>query len=105
VLKPSERDPSAGIRVAELLAEASLPPGVFNVVNGDKEAVDVLLHSSAGRRGQLCRLDADRPLHLPDRRRERKAKNGAILRGSLGPCTRGPPEWSGCSLKLGVGEW
>ena len=43
VLKPSERDPSAGFRIAELLLEAGLPPGVFNVVNGDKEAVDALL--------------------------------------------------------------
>ena len=44
VLKPSERDPSAGFRIAELLTEAGLPPGVFNVVNGDKETVDALLH-------------------------------------------------------------
>jgi malonate-semialdehyde dehydrogenase (acetylating)/methylmalonate-semialdehyde dehydrogenase len=43
VLKPSERDPSAPIRLAELLHEAGLPPGVFNVVNGDKAAVDALL--------------------------------------------------------------
>ncbi len=43
VLKPSERDPSTGYRIAELLLEAGLPPGVFNVVNGDKEAVDALL--------------------------------------------------------------
>jgi malonate-semialdehyde dehydrogenase (acetylating) / methylmalonate-semialdehyde dehydrogenase len=43
VLKPSERDPSAGFRMAELLLEAGLPPGVFSVVNGDKEAVDALL--------------------------------------------------------------
>ena len=43
VLKPSERDPSVVIRIAELLSEAGLPPGVFNVVNGDKEAVDALL--------------------------------------------------------------
>lgn len=43
VLKPSEKDPSAAIRVAELAQEAGLPPGVLNVVNGDKEAVDVLL--------------------------------------------------------------
>src|SRR5690349_16983697 len=43
VLKPSERDPSAGFRIAELLLEAGLPPGVFNVVNGDKEAVDAIL--------------------------------------------------------------
>jgi malonate-semialdehyde dehydrogenase (acetylating)/methylmalonate-semialdehyde dehydrogenase len=44
ILKPSERDPSAGVRIAELLTEAGLPPGVFNVVNGDKEAVDAILH-------------------------------------------------------------
>ncbi|PSW21709.1 methylmalonate-semialdehyde dehydrogenase (CoA acylating) [Photobacterium sanctipauli] len=43
VLKPSEKDPSMGIVMAELLKEAGLPDGVFNVVNGDKEAVDVLL--------------------------------------------------------------
>ncbi len=44
VLKPSERDPSAGFRIAELLSEAGLPPGVFNIVHGDKEAVDALLN-------------------------------------------------------------
>ncbi|WP_181774910.1 CoA-acylating methylmalonate-semialdehyde dehydrogenase [Amycolatopsis pittospori] len=43
VLKPSERDPSVPLRLAELFLEAGLPPGVFNVVNGDKEAVDALL--------------------------------------------------------------
>jgi malonate-semialdehyde dehydrogenase (acetylating)/methylmalonate-semialdehyde dehydrogenase len=43
VLKPSERDPSASARVAELWAEAGLPDGVFNVVNGDKVAVDAVL--------------------------------------------------------------
>jgi len=43
VLKPSEKDPSASVYVAELLKEAGLPDGVFNVVHGDKEAVDALL--------------------------------------------------------------
>src|SRR3954469_24751865 len=43
VLKPSERDPSASNRIAELYAEAGLPDGVFNVVHGDKVAVDALL--------------------------------------------------------------
>ncbi|WP_286238080.1 CoA-acylating methylmalonate-semialdehyde dehydrogenase [Neptuniibacter halophilus] len=43
VLKPSERDPSSTMFIAELLEEAGLPKGVINVVNGDKEAVDVLL--------------------------------------------------------------
>ena len=43
VLKPSERDPSVPLRLAELFVQAGLPPGVFQVVNGDKEAVDALL--------------------------------------------------------------
>jgi malonate-semialdehyde dehydrogenase (acetylating)/methylmalonate-semialdehyde dehydrogenase len=43
VLKPSERDPSSTLLVAQLALEAGLPPGVLNVVNGDKEAVDTLL--------------------------------------------------------------
>ncbi len=43
VLKPSEKDPSTGLRLAELMLEAGAPPGVLNVVNGDKEAVDTLL--------------------------------------------------------------
>ena len=45
VLKPSEKDPSCSIRLAELLKEAGLPDGVFNVVNGDKEAVDALINN------------------------------------------------------------
>ena len=43
VLKPSEKDPSATIAIAELWKEAGLPDGIMNVVNGDKEAVDALL--------------------------------------------------------------
>jgi malonate-semialdehyde dehydrogenase (acetylating)/methylmalonate-semialdehyde dehydrogenase len=43
VLKPSERDPSASLLLAEMLKEAGLPDGVFNVVHGDKTAVDALL--------------------------------------------------------------
>ena len=44
VLKPSERDPSAALKLAELFSEAGLPDGVFNVVNGYKGAVDILLN-------------------------------------------------------------
>jgi malonate-semialdehyde dehydrogenase (acetylating)/methylmalonate-semialdehyde dehydrogenase len=43
MLKPSERDPSAGVILAELLAEAGLPAGVFQVVHGDREAVEAIL--------------------------------------------------------------
>src|SRR5258708_4896032 len=43
ILKPSEKDPSCPLRLAELMLDAGAPPGVLNVVNGDKEAVDTLL--------------------------------------------------------------
>src|SRR5207302_7115271 len=43
VLMPSDGDPTLSLRLAELLREAGLPDGVFNVVHGDKEAVDALL--------------------------------------------------------------
>lgn len=43
ILKPSERDPSVPMRLAELMLEAGLPEGILNVVNGDKEAVDAVL--------------------------------------------------------------
>ena len=46
ILKPSERDPSLPLRLAELFMEAGLPEGIFNVVNGDKEAVDAILFDS-----------------------------------------------------------
>src|SRR5262249_41843081 len=44
VLKPSERDPAAGVRMAELVAQAGVPPGGFNVLNGDRGAVGAILH-------------------------------------------------------------
>lgn len=44
ILKPSERDPSASLFIANLIKKAGFPAGVFNVVNGDKVAVDTLLH-------------------------------------------------------------
>ncbi|KRB52881.1 MAG: CoA-acylating methylmalonate-semialdehyde dehydrogenase [Pseudomonadota bacterium] len=43
ILKPSERDPSVPLRLAELMIEAGLPPGILNVVQGDKAAVDAIL--------------------------------------------------------------
>ncbi|WP_122289805.1 aldehyde dehydrogenase family protein, partial [Serratia plymuthica] len=46
VLKPSERVPSSTLYIAQLASEAGLPPGVLNVVNGDREAVDTLLHDA-----------------------------------------------------------
>jgi len=45
ILKPSEKDPSCSLRLAELLTEAGLPDGVFNVINGDKEVVDAIIEN------------------------------------------------------------
>ena len=45
ILKPSEKDPSCPLRLAELFSEAGLPDGVFNVINGDKEIVNMLIDS------------------------------------------------------------
>jgi malonate-semialdehyde dehydrogenase (acetylating)/methylmalonate-semialdehyde dehydrogenase len=47
ILKPSERDPSLPVRLAELFSEAGLPPGILNVVHGDKEMVDAILDHPA----------------------------------------------------------
>ena len=45
ILKPSEKDPSCSVRLAELFSEAGLPDGVFNVIHGDKYVVDLILNS------------------------------------------------------------
>ncbi len=45
ILKPSEKDPSCSIKLAELFSEAGLPDGVFNILNGDKDAVNMILNS------------------------------------------------------------
>ncbi len=64
VLKPSERDPSTSLKLAQLFEEAGLPNGVLNVVQGDKEAVDALLAPPRRRGRQLRRLDGRRRAHL-----------------------------------------
>ena len=64
VLKPSEKDPSASIYLAQLLHEAGLPDGVFNVVHGDKVAVDSLLEHPDVVGDLVRRLDAGREVHL-----------------------------------------
>ena len=72
VLKPSERDPSAAVFMARLLAQAGLPDGVFNVVQGDKVAVDALIEHPRRARPELRRLDPDRAVHLSARRQHGK---------------------------------
>jgi malonate-semialdehyde dehydrogenase (acetylating)/methylmalonate-semialdehyde dehydrogenase len=50
ILKPSERDPSVPVRLAELMQEAGLPDGILQVVHGDKEMVDAILDEPTSRR-------------------------------------------------------
>ena len=80
VLKPSEKDPSASMLTARLLQEAGLPDGVFNVVHGDKVAVDALLEHPGVVCAQLRRLDADRAVHLRDGHQARQAGAGSRRR-------------------------
>ena len=76
VLKPSERDPSASMLIAELWAEAGLPDGVFNVVHGDKTAVDALLNHPDVAAVSFVGSTPIAKLHLRDGHRERQAGAG-----------------------------
>ena len=77
ILKSSERVPSAVPDPGRAAEGGGVPDGVFQVVHGDKEAVDAILHHPGHRRGQLRRLDPDRQVHLRDRGPERQALPGA----------------------------
>ena len=77
VLKPSEKDPSTANWLAALWKEAGLPDGVFNVLHGDKVAVDALLERSTGQGDLVRRVDADRAVRLRDRHPQRQAGAGA----------------------------
>ncbi|MGY3644881.1 malonate-semialdehyde dehydrogenase (acetylating)/methylmalonate-semialdehyde dehydrogenase [Bradyrhizobium sp. LM4.3] len=77
ILKPSERDPSASLVLAQWLKEAGLPDGVFNVVHGDKEAVGRHSNRSGYRRGQLRRLDADCAIQATSHGKRCQALGGA----------------------------
>src|SRR3712207_2092834 len=54
ILKPSERDPGVPMRLAEMMLEAGLPPGILDVVNGDKEGRDAILDDPAIKAGGLA---------------------------------------------------
>ena len=77
ILKPSERDPSASILIAELLQQAGLPDGVFNVVQGDKEAVDNILEHPDDSGSQFCRFHSYRRVRLQQRDVAWEARPGA----------------------------
>ncbi len=87
VLKPSERDPSSALFVSQLALEAGLPPGVLNVVNGDKEAVDTLLDDPRVQ-ALVRRLDADCRIHLFARLRGRASasRRSAARRTTRSSC-------------------
>ena len=80
ILKPSERDPSVPVRLAELMKEAGLPDGILSVVHGDKEMVDAILDHHGHQGGELRRIVRHRPIYLLARHRERKAGAG-VRRG------------------------
>ena len=80
VLKPQREGSVGRDLVAELWADAGLPAGVFNVVHGDKVAVDRLLEAPGREGGVVRRLHADRALRLRDGHRARQARAGARRR-------------------------
>ena len=80
VLKPSEKVPLSAMRLGELLTEAGLPPGVFNIVHGDKTCVDALLDASAGAGDFVRRLDRRRQVHLRNGHAARQARAGGRRR-------------------------
>ena len=72
ILKPSEKVPLTPTRIAELLHEAGLPAGVFNLLHGDTRSGGRVAAASAGARGFVCRLDAGGEVHLHHRGRQGK---------------------------------
>ncbi len=77
ILKPSERDPSVPLRLAELFIDAGLPPGVFQVVQGDKEAVDAILTHPDIQPSVLSAAPISRSTSTPPRRRTGSARSAS----------------------------
>ena len=104
ILKPSEKVPSASIRMAELFKEAGLPDGVFNVVHGDKAAVDAILNHSGHPCRVIRRLHPDCQVHLRNRRAQRQARAGARRREEprRGAARRRPRVHRGCAHRRRV---
>ena len=94
ILKPSERDPSVPLMLAELMSEAGAPDGILNVVNGDKGAVDAILDHPEIMAIGFVGSTPDRRIHLCPRLRQRQAR--AVLRRRQEPhdhharCRHGP---------------
>ena len=97
VLKPSEKDPSAAVMMAQLLEQAGLPDGVLNVVHGDKVAVDAILQHPLVEGRVVRRLDAHCEVRVCGRRRGWQTRAGARrceeprCRDARAPTWRSPP--------------
>ena len=76
ILKPSEKDPSPSLLLAELLAEAGVPDGVFNVVQGDRVAVNAILEHPGIAAVSFVGIDADREARVRDGHPRRQARAG-----------------------------
>ena len=80
ILKPSERDPSVPVRLAELMTEAGLPDGILNVVHGDKEMVDAILDHDDIKAVSFVGSSRYCAIYLFARDRQRQARAG-VRRG------------------------
>src|SRR5215472_3469118 len=100
VLKPSEKDPSASLLLARLLAEAGLPDGVFNVVHGDKVAADAAVSAGFGSAGERCMavsvlvavgsVGDELVAKIADRVHGLRVGPGTDERSEMGPLVTGP---------------
>lgn len=79
ILKPSERDPSVPLRLAELFLEAGLPPGVLNVVNGGRESVGTLLEDPASPRSASSARRRSPPTSTPPPPRTASAPSASAV--------------------------
>ncbi len=104
VLKPSERVPMSANLLGEMMIEAGLPPGVFNIVHGDKTCVDALLDPSAGQGDQLCGIDCGCATCLRNRRASREARpgGGGGQESSHRHARCRPRPGCGCGANVGV---
>jgi malonate-semialdehyde dehydrogenase (acetylating)/methylmalonate-semialdehyde dehydrogenase len=103
ILKPSEKDPSVPVRLAELLKEAGLPDGVLNVVHGDKEAAGRHPRSSRHQGGQLCRArPTSRNMSIRAARRTESACRPWAARRTTASSCRTPTWIRSCRIFLGA---
>ena len=99
ILKPSERDPGVPMQLAELMIEAGLPPGILNVVNGDKEAVDAILDDPDIKAVGFVGSSPIARIHLRARSRERQARASVSAAPRTTPSSCPTPTWTRRSMR------